>query len=135
MPLGPCISATRMSITAIGSILGMVLIRLHGLSTPPHKRQIPDFQSPLEHRNGEESSIVIIVGFLVWAGQSGILGVIQSGAVSLKQESPVQLTFGRFRPSQARCMFVAGACYSWESATWTTRLGQEEICRVTYKQC
>jgi hypothetical protein len=65
-----------------GTLLWMILIWLHRLSTPPDKRQIPDFQSPLEHRDGKESSIIVIVRFLVWSRESRVLGVIQSEDVS-----------------------------------------------------
>jgi len=64
----------------------MILIWLHCLSTPPYQRQVPDFQSPLEHRDGEEPSIIVVVRFLVWPRESGVLGIIKSKVISIARK-------------------------------------------------
>lgn len=70
----------------------MGLIRLHSLPSPPHQSQIPNFQSPLEHRYREETRIIVIVRLLILVGrcQGRVLGGIQSevGVNHATDESP-----------------------------------------------
>lgn len=61
----------------------MALVLAHRLATPPDEREVPHLQRLLEHRDGEEASVVKVVRLGIWLSVSGrVFRLVQPANVS-----------------------------------------------------